>query len=275
MMLSIHQKNILTETYKSRLLPTPTFTPTVTPTPTVTSTSAPTPTVTRTQTSTPRVTHTPTRTTTPTKTSTPTVTPTTTPKYTHTPTRTVTPTYTSTPTATPTVTQTHTPAVTVTQTRTPKPTHTPTATTPYINEIQLYTNYGSTNTLSITYRVAVDPYDELFIQYKSNTIPDRFNILSPAGDLLATTGWVGDAIYNDELNAQGYGNVEGPGEGVLTFANVEEFEYVYIFIESLNKESYNNIQALKAEGNSLTFLATEETNILNFIVTEDGDYLVA
>jgi hypothetical protein len=54
------------------------------------------------------------------------------------------------------------------------------------------------------------------LDYQAYTVPDKFTV-TWNGVVVIDTGFVGNSIYNDELNALGYPNVSGSGKGSAKF----------------------------------------------------------
>lgn len=231
------------------IIPLPTPTSTVTPTPTVT--------LTRTQTLTPSVTRTATRTLTPT------------PSVTKTATRT--PTVTRTQTATPTVTRTETPTLTRSQTPTPTPTKIRVVGPPVMGSIIPDNVATVTNIDGISlYAMLLEFDDQVVITYNASHIPDRYTIYSPEGELITTSGWVGDAEYNNLLIAAGQPAVQGVGLGYLLFTNTAGYSYINIQIESLFSNSYSKITVDLV----LPYLQSENKEVVEYITTENDEYIL-
>jgi hypothetical protein len=144
--------------------------------------------------------------------------------------------YTSCPTPTPQPTQTATPASTpastpaVTPTPTKTPTQTPTA-TPYTqytsattcNQLINSTAWGAIGGRGI-FTITIDVGNgtgNLTLSYDAQTIPDQFQVFWN-GNTVIDTGFRGSSIYNSQLNALGYPNVSGPGNGSASFTKTSQ-----------------------------------------------------
>lgn len=129
------------------------------------------------------------------------------------------PTPTGTPTQTPTTTTTLT--ATPTRTQTSTPTQTPTA-TPYtvitgtgVCNIAVNGGSGGRGYFEYTIQLGFGTGNVSFT-YDAYSVPDQFQVYYN-GSLVIDTGFRGDSAYNSQLNALGYPNVSGPGNGSSSF----------------------------------------------------------
>lgn len=147
---------------------------------------------------------------------------------------------------------------------TPVPTPTPVPEDAFI--VIPGTKYPKYHTLLARYKLVVDPFDKVVLNYDSNHIPDRFTILNPEGDVITTSGWVGDFnTYDAELASIGQDGVVNSGVGSISFTNTNFYDFVYIKIESLNEESYYNFIADLIQSTVLV------TDSYEYLITDDGN----
>lgn len=115
----------------------------------------------------------------------------------------------------PALTPTNTQTITYTSTHTPGVTPTPTVTA--VTDVITCGTYSRDRPGKYTYRIVPNSTTGMFsIAYNTYTIPDKFTVTH--GTKTYTTGFVGDASYNSELESLGYPAVSGPSTGIFTFA---------------------------------------------------------
>ena len=130
--------------------------------------------------------------------------------------------------AAPAVTPSNTQTITYTATHTPPPTPTPTATP--IADIIACGTYSKTGAGKYTYRIIPNFSTGVFsIAYNTYSIPDKFTIIH--GSKTYTTGFVGDASYNVDLEALGLPSVSGPSQGIFTF-NIEKNVATFLVVDA-------------------------------------------
>lgn len=130
--------------------------------------------------------------------------------------------------ASPAVTPSNTQTITFTATNTPFSTPTPTVTP--ITDIISCGTYSKTGAGKYTYRIIPNFSAGVFsIAYNTYSIPDKFTITH--GLKTYTTGFVGDAAYNIDLEALGLPSVSGSGQGIFTF-NIEKNVATFLVVDA-------------------------------------------